>query len=52
MHAHVKGVTRALMQQNISLSQRLVTWMGWMAPRCSVARVEGQVGCIPLVPLL
>ena len=51
MHAHVKGATEALMQQNVGLSQGLVTWMGWMALRGSVAGVEGQVVCFLLIPL-
>ena len=39
------------MKKNFSLSQGLVTWMGWMAPGGSVASGEGWVGYVPSVPL-
>ena len=41
MCAHVMGENEALMQQNVRLSQGLVTWKGWMAPRGFITCVEG-----------
>jgi len=51
MHSHVKGEAKALMQQNSNLSQGLVTKMAWIAPGGSVVGVEGQVVCVPSIPL-
>ena len=51
MHSHVKGAADVLMQQNVSLSQGLVTWMGWMALGGFVTSVEGQVVYVLSVPL-
>ena len=45
------GMTEGQDQSNIKLLQGLVTWKGWLAPKCFVAYVEGQNGFVLSVPL-